>query len=65
LDVLATVQPLSYAIPLTCAGLALREATLAERNLSGFALEISVTEGIDFVSLFLNVLSMRRQACTA
>jgi len=61
----ATMRSLSYAIPLTYANSALRKIMLTGHGLGALSFEFSVLGTIAFVTLFLSVLSMRRQAYTA
>jgi ABC-2 type transport system permease protein len=61
----ATMRALSYAIPLTYANSALRKIMLTGHGLGALTFELSVLGAIAFVTLFLSVLSMRRQAYTA
>ena len=61
----STVRPLSYAIPLTYANSALRKIMLTGHGLGALSFELSILGAIAFVTLFLSVLSMRRQAYTA
>ena len=60
-----TMRALSYAIPLTYANTALRKIMLTGHSLGALTFELSVLGAIAFVTLFLSVLSMRRQAYTA
>jgi len=60
-----TMRALSYAIPLTYANAALRKIMLTGHGLGALTFEFSVLGAIAFVTLFLSVLSMRRQAYTA
>jgi ABC-2 type transport system permease protein len=61
----ASMRPFSYAIPLTYANSALRKIMLTGSGLGDLAFELSVLGAIALVTLFLSVLSMRRQAYTA
>jgi len=61
----AAVRPLSYAIPLTYANSALRKIMLTGHGLGALSFELSILGAIAFITLFLSVLSMRRQAYTA
>jgi len=61
----ASMRPFSYAIPLTYANSALRKVMLTGYGLGELSFELSVLAAIALVTLFLSVLSMRRQAYTA
>lgn len=61
----ATMRALSYAIPLTYANAALRKIMLTGHGFGALTFELSVLAAIALVTLFLSVVSMRRQAYTA
>jgi ABC-2 type transport system permease protein len=61
----ASMRPFSYAIPLTYANSALRKVMLTGYGLGELSFELSVLAAIALLTLFLSVLSMRRQAYTA
>jgi ABC-2 type transport system permease protein len=61
----AAMRGFSYAIPLTYANSALRKVMLTGYGLGELSFELCVLAAIALVTLFLSVLSMRRQAYTA
>jgi ABC-2 type transport system permease protein len=61
----AAMRGFSYAIPLTYANSALRKVMLTGYGLGEVSFELVVLAAIALVTLFLSVVSMRRQAYTA